>query len=142
MTFVVDRIPNDKLDEFGIVYVDAQGQKTILSSRWAKNDLEQATFVYRRAEGGGYEGTRRTEHYTLVWKGEKVEVVADPSQTTYTSSGPVMTWRVRGLRVPSDLSDKTEIIHRLIQEAFRAVGESFDGQGFAEVYVVFDLASK
>jgi hypothetical protein len=50
-----------------------------------------------------------------------------------TENGPIVSWKIRKLKIPSSLSDQQDQIKALIQEAFTAMGVTYTS---GEVYAV------
>lgn len=90
--------------------------------------------------GGAYEGTQVTKYYVLNWQGDLIRIVADPVGETFSEAGATMHWRIHNLEIPESLAHKTEEVSQLIKEAFRAVGEFFNGERFIAVDVHFDTS--
>ena len=52
-----------------------------------------------------------------------------------------MHWRIHKLDIPDELKNKQEDVMVLIIEAFRAVGQHFNGERFFAVEVEFNIMS-
>lgn len=134
MGFVVEEIPQAVLDK-QLPYVNPK-----LSSRWVVDRDRDAFMVLTNKFGGAYEGTQETKYYTLSWKNQLVHLDADPLPKTFPAEGAVMHWRVHRLLVPPVLEARRDEILELLRDAFRAVGQSFDGDRFVDVELQFGLS--
>lgn len=108
--------------------------------KWAIDRERDAYIVLINKFGGSYEGTQETKYYVLNWQGGLIRIVADPVGETFSEAGATMHWRIHKLEIPESLAHKTEEVSQLIKEAFRAVGEFFNGERFIAVDVHFDTS--
>lgn len=113
-----------------------------MSSRWTIDRERDAILVLVGSEGGGYEGTQKTKHYMLIWKGEEVRISADPLGVSNVGDGVVMSWRIRKFEIPDALKNKEGEIISLIKQAFGTLGDVYDGEKYTAVNVNFDNFSR
>lgn len=142
MAFVNELIPEEQKNKFSFpVSTRPDGSKPTLW-KWTI-DRERETFlVFVGSEGGGYEGTPVTKHFVLSWKGDLIKLSADPLNCFRNDEGGVvMSWRLHKLDLPPALPELREEVMELIREAFRTMGDLYDGEQYADVNVDFDLPS-
>lgn len=135
MAFMVEKIPESEKPK--LTYV----AEPSLSSRWVIDRERDAFMVLTNSYGGPYEGTQETDYYTLNWGGELIEIVADRLAKTYPEQGPMANWRVHRLKLPPALQEHRAEVLQLVGEAFRAVGNCFNGYEYVAVNVDFDLSA-
>lgn len=135
MSFVIEKIPQEELAKSG---ADQIGFNLELSSRWAIDSDQEAFIVLTKKEGGPYEGTQVTKHYTLSWKNELIRIAADPLPKKFSEKGAVMSWRVHKLILPAIFQDQKAEVLQLVRDAFRSIGEAFNGERFISVDVEFE----
>lgn len=142
MTFVNEIIPEEEKAKFTFpVHTDRNGSKPTLK-KWTIDRVRSAFLVFTDSEGGGYEGTPITKHFVLSWGGELIYLSADPSPCFRDENGGVVKpWRVHDLRIPPSLAGRRDDVVQLIREAFRTMGDLYDGDQYAGVNVHFDVPS-
>ena len=139
MPFIAEKMPDEAKEKLPFkVFTDYSGDKPTLS-KWAVDKERDAYFVLINKEGGAYEGTQLTKHYVLNWTGHLISISADPKAPTFSEAGATMHWRIHKLNIPIELKNKQEEVMGLIKEAFRAVGDLFNGERFFAVEVEFNI---
>ena len=139
MTFIAEKMPDEAKEKLPFkVFTDFDGGKPTLW-KWAVDKERDAYLVLVRSEGGAYEGTQITEHYVLNWKGNLISISADPLGETFTEAGSTMHWKIHKLNIPDELKIKHEEVMVLIKDAFRVVGQFFNGERFFDVEVEFNI---
>lgn len=134
MAFVVEKIPESEKPKLTYVV-----EPHLMFADWAIDRERNAFIVLTNKEGGPYEGTQETKYYTLNWGGELIEIAADPLKDTFPKEGPVGHWRIHRLKLPSTLLERRSEVLQLVRDAFRAVGNCFNGYEYVAVNVDFDL---
>lgn len=135
MTFVVESISESDKTKYPYVNTD-------LSSMWVI-DRDHGVFMALISKlGGAYEGTQTTKCYVLGGLGAQVFIHADPQPLQFTEQGPVMSWRVHELKIPTALQNRKQDILQLTCDAFKAVGSCFDGFRYFAVKVEFDFRAE
>ncbi|WP_029146655.1 hypothetical protein [Methylophilus sp. 5] len=135
--FVTEKMPEDaKVNLPFDVVVEADGSKPTLW-RWAVDKERDAYIILAGTAGGAYEGTDKTEYYILNWQGHLISISADPLGRTYGESGTSMHWRINEIFTPETLKANKEDVMFLVKDAFRAIGEFFDGGKFVAVNIEF-----
>jgi hypothetical protein len=139
MTFIAEKMPEEAKEKLPFkVFTDYSGDKPTLGW-WAVNKEQDAYVVLINKEGGAYEGTQLTKHYVLNWAGHLISISADPLDPTFSEAGATMHWRIHKLNIPDELKNKQEEVMNLIKEAFRAVGDVFNGERYVAVEVEFNI---
>ncbi|MBK8814391.1 MAG: hypothetical protein IPN42_02255 [Methylococcaceae bacterium] len=138
MTFVIEKIPQEALISSIQEYVRFNID---LSQEWAIDRDRNAFLVLNRKVGGPYDGTQITKYYTLSWNDQLIRITADPLPKTFTKEGAIMNWRIHKFSIPEELQEQKDEVIALIRDAFRALGEFFNGERFISVHVEFKLPS-
>lgn len=140
--FVAEIMPEAEKEKLPFpVYTYDDGTKPTLW-KWVVDREQDAYMVLVNVEGGGYEGTPLTKHYILNWNNRLIRVSADPMGATFNESGATMHWIVHSVDVLKGLITDQDELNRVIQHAFRAVGELFDGEEYFSVAAVFEIRQK
>ncbi len=137
MAFTVQIIPESVRPQLTYVKVTFFSQ-----TKWAIDKERDAFMVLTNSYGGGYEGTQVTDYYTLNWRGELIEIIADLLEKTFSEEGATANWRVHWLKIPANLQERRDEVMQLVRDAFRAVGTCFNGERFVSVNVNFDLKTE
>lgn len=142
MAFVNEYIPEEEKAKFTFsVHTDRNGFKPTLR-KWTVDRDRNAFLVFTDSEGGGYEGTPITKHFVLSWAGELIHLSAAPSPCFRDEKGGVVKpWRLHDLRIPPALTGQRDEVLQLIRDAFRTMGDLYDGDQYTAVNVHFDLPS-
>jgi len=139
LPFIAERMPAEAKERLPFtVATDHMGSKATLDL-WAVDQARNAYIVLVRKEGGPYEGTQITKHYVLNWQGNLIRISADPLDKTFSEDGATMHWRINKLEIPETLNSMNVEITHLIKDAFRAIGEVFNGERFHAVDVEFKI---
>lgn len=109
--------------------------------KWAIDKNRDAYLVLINKVSGAYEGTQETKYYELSWKNQLISIASDFLKQTFDEKRATMHWRIHKLDIPELLLDQHEDVINLIKEAFRTVGEFFDGDRYIAVEVEFNITS-
>ncbi|MBI5790400.1 MAG: hypothetical protein HZA63_02885 [Rhodocyclales bacterium] len=144
MPFTVEHIPEDVVTNGVLSRYSAYAKDRYypLSSKWVADHERNARMAIVSRVGGAsgpYDGTTETDGFALFWHDHVIGVYANPLPTSCPPSGPEMNWRVHRLQLPDIFQARRDEVLDLIREAFRAVGQFFNGERFAAVNVQFDL---
>lgn len=139
MGFINEKMPEEAKKTLNIdVHTRPDGSTPTLW-KWTIDRERNAFLILTDTEGGAYEGTPLTRHYVLSWNESLIRMIAFRSDTIRTESGVEMTWSVRKVYLPQKLENrKTEVI-KIIEDAFSTLGQSYNGEKFAKVYVDVEL---
>lgn len=142
MAFVNETIPEEQKSKFKFpVKTRPDGSKPTLW-KWTIDRDRDVFLVCVDVEGGGYEGTPVTKHFVMSLKGELISLSADPLNCIRNEAeGVVMPWRLHKLVLPPAFSERKDEAFELIRQAFRTMGNLYDGDKYADVSIDFSLSS-
>lgn len=107
-------------------------------TKWTVDHDRNAFLVVVGSEGGGYEGTQTTLHFILQWRGDDIHLSASPLGVSNVEGGVVMSWKIDKLRIPPALIRQESEIVALLRDAFRVLGDVYDGDEYVAVNLDFN----
>lgn len=138
--FVIEKMPEEaKVNLPFDVAVESDGSKPTLW-KWAVDKAQDAYMVATNVVGGSYSGVPITKYFMMSWRGNLIPISAEPVGHKFNELGTTVLWKINEISLPEALlANRGEVI-TLIKDAFKAIGEFFDGERYAGVEVDFESA--
>lgn len=136
MTFIAEKMPEEAKEKLPFqVNAEYDGSKPTLW-KWAVDKENDAFIVLVGTLGGSYSGTEVKHAYVLYLQGSLTSIFATPKQRTYTEDGLTMVWQIDSIDRHQDSQISVAELLPVIVDAFKVVGEFFDGHKFLHIAVI------